>query len=95
MSNLSNQQRIDLIKHDKSDQLNGEDWCLLLRKRPQYADRCDWDKLDGCDWCFLLCDQPQFGEHCQWDKLTKHYWKWLASYQPQFENHPMYKLNVL
>ena len=95
MSTLSNQQSIDLINRNKSDQLDGEDWSCLLIKQPQFSQYCDWCKLSGVDWCLLLREQPRFADKCDWDKLKRYHWNYLLIKQPQFAKHPMYKLKML
>ena len=46
----------------KWDEFDGEAWLWLLRKQPQFADKCDWSKLNDKNWEELLKVQPQFAD---------------------------------
>ena len=78
--------RCDWGKLEESDwaKLDGVVWTYLLRRQPQFADRCDWDKLCGYYWAVLLIAQPQFAEKCDWNKLDGEAWELLLENQPQF-----------
>lgn len=76
--------RLDIWK--KVDSWN---WCRLLFKQPQFADKCDkWDKFYPEYWCSLLSRQPQFvnkaNDYCCWCKFGFKEWYGLLLAQPQF-----------
>ena len=48
-------------------ELVGSDWCELLMKQPELADKCDWERLNCFDWSLLLKVQPQFANRCPWE----------------------------
>ena len=56
----------------------------LLRKHPEFADRCQWERLSGWNWRDLLKKQPMFADRCDWKKLSGEDWDDLLGYQPQF-----------
>lgn len=87
------QQRIEnLINNPKIpadypwDDLDGDDWYLLINKRPDLAPHCRWKLLDGEAWAFLLPEQPDWAEHCDWRKLEPGDWATLISAAPQFDD---------
>jgi len=45
------------------NKLDGWDWVKLLRKCPEFVNKCDWSKLDDEDWNYLLKVQPQFAKY--------------------------------
>ena len=45
-------------------QFLGEDWVVLLSKRPELAAKCDWKVLTLEQWRDLLVEQPQFSNVC-------------------------------
>lgn len=57
---------------------------LLLKCRPQFADKCDWSTLDAHDWQDLLVTRPEFADKCDWSKLDSHNWIRLLVKRPQF-----------
>ena len=90
---MANKKLVDLLLQDENanvaneefETLIGADWVRLLSKKPQFADKCDyneiiddngakttvsyWHKLTGVNWTVLLKKQPQFIEKCDWNKL--------------------------
>ena len=64
------------------EEIRSKIWLRLLKKQPQFADKCDWDKIQPC-WSELLAAQPQFADRCDWDKIQP-YWAELLAAQPQF-----------
>jgi len=56
------------------EELDGQDWMILLSKKPQFSSLCIWDKLIKEDWVDLLFVQPQFYIFCpSWDMLDAYY----------------------
>jgi len=45
-------------------------WDFLLRRQPQFADRCDFSQLKSHQLRRILMKQPQFIDRCDWSKLT-------------------------
>ena len=66
------------------DEIRSKLWLRLLKKQPQFADKCEWSKIHPC-WSELLSAQPQFADKCDWDKIQSS-WSWseLLAAQPQF-----------
>lgn len=74
----------------KKEDWNPYEWCLLLRRQPQFADRCPWplDEMPADWWVFLLRKQPQFAERFnRWDEVWSYSWPRLLKDQPQFASH--------
>lgn len=67
------------------DELDGDDWYLLLDKRPDFAPHCRWQLLDGEAWAMLLPEHPEWAEHCDWRKLETGDWADLIAAAPQFD----------
>ena len=66
------------------DEIRSKLWLRLLKKQPQFADKCEWSKIHPC-WSELLSAQPQFADKCDWDKIQSS-WSWseILAAQPQF-----------
>ena len=45
-------------------------WDILLRKRPEFADHCDFSQLRSFQIRRILAKQPQFIDRCDWSHLT-------------------------
>jgi len=54
---------VKYLREGDWEKLTGEDWRWLLRKQPQFANKCPWEKLDKVDWECLLEEQPQFKKY--------------------------------
>ena len=67
------------------DELDGDDWYLILDKRPDFASVCRWQLLDGEAWAMLLSEHPEWAEHCDWTKLEPGDWADLIASAPQFD----------
>ena len=76
---MANKKLVDLLMQDENanvasdefETLSGSDWVRLLSKKPQFADKCNWNKLTGTYWAKLLKKQPQFVVKCDWNKIYR------------------------
>ena len=46
------------------------EWDFLLRRRPQFADHCDFSQLRSDQIRRILNKQPQLADRCDWSRLT-------------------------
>ncbi len=67
------------------DKLDGDDWYLVLDRRPELAEHCAWHKLDGEAWALLLPGHPAWARHCPWETLAPSEWATLISEAPDFD----------
>ena len=91
-------------KFDELDlwkKINSSNWCNILLKCPQFADRCDkWAEIGWDEWLKLLFAQPQFADKCsKWTMFSLSDWVNLLSLQPQFadrfdENYAWERANI-
>ena len=71
---------------------DSREWIRLLRRHPEYADKCDWNRLrtevDALEWARLLRARPEFADKCDWNKLRKGLdggkWARLVRGRPEF-----------
>ena len=69
------------------DELDGEEWVVLLSLHPARAEFCDWSRLNGENWVDLLTSRPEFAKKCPWEKLDGKAWRRLLVMRPQFAEH--------
>lgn len=77
------------------DQFDGNDWCRLLARQPQFAERCDWSKfdfasVDGNEWTNLVLSCPEFLEKAKghpeiWAGLSVENWRTAFARIPMLE----------
>lgn len=67
------------------DELDGDDWFLILDKRPDFAPHCRWHLLNGEAWALLLPEHPDWAEHCDWSIFETNDWAMLIASAPQFD----------
>jgi len=78
--------KCDWWKIRELSNLEVDQWVLVLRHRPDWADECPcWDELREFDWCRLLGRQPQFIDRLPaYVEFTPMQWSFLLRRQPQF-----------
>lgn len=83
-------------KYDKWGDINGMVWLMLLRRQPQFIEKCEFEKFDGCDWAWFLSEYPQYADQCdKWDEMDGMPLGVLVNKQPQFaERCNLASLNV-
>ena len=67
-------------------------WAYLLRRQPQFADRCDWALLEDWQICQILVRQPQFASRCDWSRLKGWQIREILERQPQLKTPELERL---
>ncbi|MEN9359316.1 MAG: hypothetical protein RL095_851 [Verrucomicrobiota bacterium] len=68
----------------KWDEIDVDEWPLLMGHLPELENRCPWREFLGSHWAELLRQHPEFASRCDWSLLIGSDWAELLAEQPHF-----------
>ena len=67
------------------DKLSGQEWCALLVRRPDLADRCPWMQLNFEELVQLWNSRPELEDRYPWAAISSDGWTYELENNPHFE----------